>query len=440
MPANNRHRPQASFRRCSPALRPRSRRVLLVLGVLVLLGAGVWPWAQAATPDSPFATERTAPVKTPALKSFVSKHYDIQSDLPKSQVRVLSRHMDQVFEAYRQRFGSLPQRGQGRMSLYLFARRQTYQDFLSRHQINAPGTGGIFFITPQVKALATFIEDQPRSRVFATLQHEGLHQFVFNYIGPGLPIWANEGMAQYFETALMIRGKLMLGLTDPFSLWLVQDALAAQTTVPLAQVLAISDDDWRAALFQDEKHANLLYAQAWAMIYFLVHGDGGKYLPSLNQYLLLVSQGTDGRDAFAQTFGRDAGAFEKAWRQYILDLQADSLSMATEHMSVLAHAMLSMRKDSLPLPQNLEDLRAYMRTHGYVARRQIGSVERQYQAADDTLYSYQLPTGAKAEFKLLEPAGRHLLPRIAAPGLDPEPTLIWFQAGGGQLAYDFEYR
>ena len=57
------------------------------------------------------------------------------------------------------------------------------------------------------------------------LQHEGFHQFAFNHIGEALPTWINEGLAQYFEDAIIVGDKMTTGLANARRVEQVKQAL-----------------------------------------------------------------------------------------------------------------------------------------------------------------------------------------------------------------------
>ena len=61
------------------------------------------------------------------------------------------------------------------------------------------------------------------------------------------------------------------------------------------------------------------------------------------------------------------------------------------------------------------------------------------EASDPSLYTYRLPGGAVQRFLMLEPSGRGLPPRLAAPGLEPEPNLVWRRVGE-ELVYEIDFR
>ena len=45
------------------------------------------------------------------------------------------------------------------------------------------------------------------------------------------------------------------------------------------------------------------YNQSWAMIHFLIHGDGGKHRSLLGKYLSALKKGKNQKQAFDRVFG-----------------------------------------------------------------------------------------------------------------------------------------
>ena len=50
-----------------------------------------------------------------------------------------------------------------------------------------------------------------RPELWRVLAHEGFHQFIGYELGQQIPIWLNEGMAQYFETCYIIGSDFYVG-------------------------------------------------------------------------------------------------------------------------------------------------------------------------------------------------------------------------------------
>ena len=379
-----------------------------------------------------------APVE---LTQFISKHYRVRTDLTRAEARVYGKHMDTVFAAFHKRFSHWQPRHSDPMSLYLFRTQDGFLNFMARQGIRAQNTSGLFFVKGSLRGLATWTRGKSQAANLAVLQHEGFHQFAHQYFGQGLPVWANEGLAQYFEDGILVDRKLTLGIANGRRIALVRRALEFGTTIPFDELLSMRSEQWSRSVTSGDARSNLLYAQSWSIIYFLVHGDQGKYRRAFDRYLGQVAAGRSSDRAFAMAFQiRSTVPFEKKWQRYALDMEPDSLHTALQRLGFLGEGLLLLRNQQAPRPENIHALRDALQTIHFRTIRARHGMEFKIDSRNESVYGYQTANKNPAKFQLLEPAGFDQPPRIAAPGLTPEPTLVWFRNTEGQLVYGFTFR
>jgi hypothetical protein len=154
--------------------------------------------------------------------------------------------------------------------------------------------------------------------LWQVLAHEGFHQFIGYELGLEVPIWLNEGMAQYFETSYIAYGRLHTGLVSQSKL------RAAQSLYQTGQALSVSE------LIQVDRttfyaNAQVTYPMSWALVYYLMTRDGSSYSNSrFRHYLQDLKFNRDGIASFQQRFGRDSYQWENDFQRYILRLQPPS--------------------------------------------------------------------------------------------------------------------
>lgn len=385
-------------------------------------------------------------VSTPAwarldLRTFKSHHYEIHTNLQREQVVPFGRHMDRMFEQFEKRFSGFRSQRAGAMPIYLLRTHEDYLRFMAARGINAANSGGMFFVLPESQGLATWTEARSRSQTFEVLQHEGFHQFAHAYLGAQLPVWANEGLAQYFEDAILVRSRLEIGLANDRRLALVKHAVRTGTALPLETLLNIDYDQWSATLRGDAERARLLYAQSWNVVYFLVHGDGGKYQRAFTRYLHLISDGRDSAAAFRQAFGtQNLGPVEKRWRSFVETQEPDPVNAAASKLEFLGTALAWMQDQGEPMPRTLDDLKKHLQARQFRVTRQSHGLSTEFTSLDDSMYQFTRRNGSVGMFELLAPTRDDLPPRITARGLAPEPTLVWSRNAEGSLVQDVEYR
>lgn len=406
------------------------RRCFLLLLLLCLL-----PVPTVANTDSPLRFE-----PTPELTAYRSKHYRIITNLSQRETVPFGRHMDALFEQYDKRFDSIGDKTIQRMPLYLFQTEQQYNRFLQEHDIDASHSGGMFFVTHTIQGLATWVDQRSKRKTFEVLQHEGFHQFAWHAIGPELPVWLNEGLAQYFEHAVLDdEGRMSLGLTSQPRIERVKAALSQDNALPIDTLTRISTKQWANVLRLRPDKANLLYAQSWSLAYFLIHGSDGKHQPKLIDYLKRLSNGDRPEDAMLMAFGKDGlKSLANGWRRFALSQKPDDVAEASERLTFLGTGLRLLAEQGEEMPADLNALRDTLQRYGFKLRRSEMGITRNLSAQQDELYRYNRSNGERS-FILLGADQADLPPRITAPGLDPEPTLIWYRDDDGKLVQDIVY-
>lgn len=387
------------------------------------------------------------------IRSFRSSHYVIHTTLTRKATQPFGRHMDRVFEQYRQRFQSLGLMSMPPMPLYLFETRAEYEHFISAHGLMPHGTGGLFFATHSLHGLATWTGGRSTDEVFRTLQHEGFHQFAFHAFGPRLPVWLNEGLAQLFEDALVHDGVMHLGHISVLRLTRLREAVNRDALSPLSSLLTMTQPQWSQTLRDRPDEGALLYAQAWSLVHLLVYADNGKHQSALRDYLGRLSDGMSHDVAWSRSLGHlTPSVMHRLWLEHLDQVEPEPLDVARYRMMFLAEAMrfldeqqqaqvggLDQPVDLMELSVSdlteMDALRHALETRGFRLTRHSHGLDLVQSAHESELYQYPRGDGTALPFVLLESARDGLPPRITAPGLTPEPTVRWARDDAGQLAY-----
>ena len=397
-------------------------------GVALLIVAAVIGCATSARADA-------------GLHAFASAHYRIHTDLPRRQIVPFGRHMDLLFTQYEKRFAQFGDDTPSQLPVYLLSTEERYLSFMKHVGIAARNSGGMFFVTRDNEGVATWADGRSPSQTRRTLQHEGFHQFAHDHFGRNLPAWLNEGLAQYFEDAILLDRGFALGLADPDRIQRVRQALDAGDALPLASLLRLGGTDWHSTLTTDATRAGLLYAQSWSLVYFLIHGDQGAHQPAFEHYLQLLSEDASPDRALKQAFGDNAMQdLEARWKPWARRQLPDAVTVAAGRLAFLGEALAYKASRQETMPKKLGELESDLRARGFAMTRTVHNLDLEYRADQPARYTYTRPGGEVSRFQLLEPSRSGLPPRIAAPGLNPEPNLIWERDGEGNLAYDITYR
>lgn len=400
------------------------------------------------------------------LDHYESKHYHIYTTLPETRIEPYAKHMDLVWEAYIDLMGkALPlPRDYDKPFLYLLEDREEYIETLSLIGIDAAGSGGIFFTRPYVdengpqlfKGLATWVEPSRipslRSRSISLLQHEGFHQYAHAAIGRELPLWANEGLAEYFSHCLVIRRRVMTGIVDAHSLRSVQDAIENRNFIEFDELLDITSEQWWANMRPGNEggKGSLQYYQSWSIVYFLFHGDRGRYRKAFTGYLKALAEGEEHAAAFEDAFGKNSRRdFRRKWLKYMMEAEPDRMGEAIDNMSFIAggYQWLDDNQEEFAAqgrwngyPPNWNAIKDKLQSHGFYWRWPTAHGGEIYlRSSNDDLFTYQVRRNYRLPFSVEMTRDRTLPPRIMAPQLSPRPIVVW-ERYNGELDYRIEFR
>ncbi len=250
------------------------------------------------------------------LKVYQSRFYTIHSDMPREAIQEAMLRLDAMAVEYARRLRGFAPRSVRRMDFYLFRDAKDY------YQAGGlPGSAGVY--TGQ--KLMAIGGQRISERLWHILQHEGLHQFLHQVIRGDIPVWVNEGLAEYFGEAIFVGDGFVTGIVRPERMRRVQELIRSGQTLSVAEMMQMSHDRWNVRL----RGRN--YDQAWSMIQFLAHGDGGKYQGPFNRFLADLAHGARWEHAWQRNFGTGTAAFERRWRRYWLEMtEADTICRRAE--------------------------------------------------------------------------------------------------------------
>jgi Protein of unknown function (DUF1570) len=176
----------------------------------------------------------------------------------------------------------------------VFRSARSFEPYRPRFNGKPVKLGGYFFSSEDMNIVA--LADGDRSESLRTIFHEYVHLVIGN-ISPAMPVWLNEGLAEYYSTfQVEADGKrALIGRVIPSHLQLLNE----RRPLSIPELLAVEQT---SSDYNEGERQTLFYAQSWALVHMLASGttNSGSLL---SQYARLVSNGTPSLDAWRQTFG-----------------------------------------------------------------------------------------------------------------------------------------
>jgi len=138
--------------------------------------------------------------------------------------------------------------------------------------------------------------------------HELTHYFVKNTVA-GLPLWVNEGIAEYYSTFRTYGDEAHIGRpVEEHVLWLRGKAL-----IPLRELISV---DRESETYNERSRQGVFYAESWALLHYLMIGSEERR-GQLTRYLSLIAAHKPADEAFASAFGVNYAQMEVELRAYV---------------------------------------------------------------------------------------------------------------------------
>jgi hypothetical protein len=293
---------------------------------------------------------------------YSTKHYQVQSQIPKERAKLVSDHLERVMVEYRKRF---PIRKPLKdMVLKIFADRPSYLKYGSPlgsvayysqgdRELVCYDTGFVTGneIPPEIEKERLLFErlkklGVPESEMNVTpkllealqrlsnmnllgvLSHEGWHQYFHFYIVSQVdfPSWLDEGMGDYFYTTRPAPdgGSMVFGDLMPIRFAIIWGALKTERTVPVKEFVRYRQREYY-------KDASLSYAQGWSLVYFCYHSGNETYAKIPGTLIRVFKDKHDMDEATDAAFARiDMEKFEEEWKAFFLgrDFSTTMIEMA----------------------------------------------------------------------------------------------------------------
>ncbi len=154
--------------------------------------------------------------------------------------------------------------------------------------------------------------------------HEFTHFFVRHNFSR-LPLWVNEGLAEYYSSIDQPGGDLRIGVPIARHLsW-----LRANSFIPLDQLLATDED---SALYNEAEKRGGFYAQSWGLIHYLLR-SGEVKASALPEFLHRLDEGDTVEAAVGEALGFPLSELEPRLRRYINGKQFEALVLAADSIA-----------------------------------------------------------------------------------------------------------
>jgi tetratricopeptide (TPR) repeat protein len=132
-------------------------------------------------------------------------------------------------------------------------------------------------------------------RPYHTLYHEYTHALLHLNFAE-LPLWLDEGLAEYLGNASLGHQEVRIGLIDSSHLYILQQ----NKRLPIETLLAV---DHSSPYYNEQNRASVFYAESWALVHYLLLDPEARQKGLLSKFLAAWTVSSDQIAAARQTFG-----------------------------------------------------------------------------------------------------------------------------------------
>jgi tetratricopeptide (TPR) repeat protein len=216
----------------------------------------------------------------PRWRELHSEHFVLQTDLEAEAARKLSRDLEQLLSAYLtlgwKASGELPLK----LNVVVFAEREDFDHFAR------PGVAGYYL--PDAMFEPYVVLAGGGAERLTVLKHELNHHIAYQAI-QNQPRWFAEGIASYFETAILSDdGRFTVGPASQSAL------LALQFYRPRSAEDLLSDD----GSDRSPRSEAVFYASSWLLVHYLMSERG----PAFSEFQAALARGEEPARAWSATF------------------------------------------------------------------------------------------------------------------------------------------
>jgi tetratricopeptide (TPR) repeat protein len=273
--------------------RPRLARIFSILAALALLAGS------RALADH---HETWVEVRSP--------HFTVLSNAGEHEGRLTAEQFEEIRSMFEQRYPKLRVDAGKPTVIFALKNEDSLKLFLPSYGTNpnAMKLGGLYRMAydRNYALVRTDIRGQGPFPYHA-LYHEYTHAyFRLNY--RGLPLWLNEGLAEFYGNTKIEGKEVKIGLVGEQQLRLLQNN-------PLLPVSTLVTIDGTSPLYNTRDHSGIFYAESWAVVHYFMLAPEVHEENLLNKFLANLRESDDPIEAANQSFG-DLNALGNKLEEY----------------------------------------------------------------------------------------------------------------------------
>jgi len=254
-----------------------------------------------------------------------SANFYVIGDAGAGQLRQVAERLEQ----FRETIGLLLPRALQATTpttVIVFKTQHTYDPYKPQYEGKAKSIAGFFLPGPAVNYITLTTEGGVEG--LGIVYHEFVHLMVNNNVR-SMPLWFNEGLADYYATFQAQAGGhgVILGNAQTQYVRLLRNRFLS-----LDQLVAV---DHKSPLYNEADKASVFYAESWALVHYLTIGSQGRYDKLVAPFLTALTNGESFSDAVQRVLGVSEATLQKELIHYVQQEHFPHLTVSFEQRVAL---------------------------------------------------------------------------------------------------------
>jgi tetratricopeptide (TPR) repeat protein len=225
-----------------------------------------------------------------------SPHFVVLTNSNEKTARHVAGQLERMRTLFRSLIPASNDDGEPPIEVFALRDQKSFQSlepaaYLAKHSLEL---AGLFLRGPDSSTILLRL-DAEGEHPFETVYHEYTH-YMLRKADWWLPLWLNEGLAEFYQNTDIYEKDARLGQPDPNDIvYLRQSRL-----LPLTTLLTVDHD---SPYYHDEQKGSVFYAEAWALTHYLEIGDLQHHTTKIRDYAKYLIQHEDPVTAAQHAFG-----------------------------------------------------------------------------------------------------------------------------------------
>ena len=235
-------------------------------------------------------TQATAAWAGPAWTRLRAPSFTLEGNVPESDLRNVALRFEQFREVLNRLLPNASLVTPTPLTVVVFAYDRDFKPVRPLFNGKPIEAAGYALTSPVGTSITLCVEYGERA--YPVIYHEYGHLLINNAV-PHLPVWASEGLAEYYKTfELSADGKKAVVGSPPTAAELSE--LQGRYLIPISDLLSVGHD---SELYNVSKNRGRFYLQSWALVHYLLLGSPARK-GQFDQFINRVAAGAHPADAF----------------------------------------------------------------------------------------------------------------------------------------------